>query len=54
MKKKNQEIDCTEAVLAMRTMLSKNNAQAKLEMRDLVSFEVVDSNKIEKPLTKRN
>ncbi|HUK85232.1 MAG TPA: hypothetical protein VLU95_05165 [Candidatus Acidoferrum sp.] len=37
-KKTNQEINYAEAILAMRTMLSLNNAHArKLEISDFVS-----------------
>jgi hypothetical protein len=54
MKKINQEIDYVEAILAMRTMLSLNNASArKLEMNDFVSFEVVGNHYLEKSMTKR-
>jgi hypothetical protein len=53
MKKTNQEIDNVEAILAMRTMLSLNNAHAhKLEMRDYVNVEVIDYNCIEKSMKK--
>jgi hypothetical protein len=51
MKKTNQEIDCVEAILAMRTMLSLNNFSAhKLEIDDVVSLEVADLNCSEKPV----
>lgn len=54
MKKTNQEIDYVEAILAMRTMLSINNARARrLDMSDLVSFEVVDHDYMEKSMTKQ-
>ncbi len=54
MKKANQEIDYVEAILAMRTMLSLNNARArKLEMSDFVSVEVLDYNYLEKSMTKQ-
>ncbi len=54
MKKSNQEIDCVEAILAMRTMLSLNNAYArKFEMRDFVSVEVIDYNCLEKSIKKQ-
>jgi len=53
MKKTNQEIDNVEAIIAMRTMLSLNNAHVhKLEMRDYVSVEVIDHNCIEKSMKK--
>ena len=53
MKKINQEIDYVEAILAMRTMLSLNNAHArKFEKRDFVSVEVIDFNLIEKSVKK--
>ncbi len=54
MKKTNQEIDYVEAILAMRTMLSLNNAHTrKLEISDFVSVEVIDYNCIEKSMTKQ-
>jgi hypothetical protein len=54
MKKTSQEIDYVQAILAMRTMLSLNNAHArKLEMSDPVSLEAINYNCIEKSLTKQ-
>ena len=45
MKKSNQEIDYVAAILAMRTMLSLKNVQArKLKIRDFVSVEAIDYN----------
>ncbi len=54
MKKINQEIDYVEAIRAMRTMLSLNEARAcKLETNDFVSFEVVGNHYLEKSMTKQ-
>jgi hypothetical protein len=53
MKKTSQEIDYSQAIVTMRTVLSLNNADARgCDTKDPVSVEAIDYTNIEKPLIK--